>query len=417
MRFGARSAVGRDWLTYRSAALAMIAAGAIARIVALATSWSRPLDADAREYLLLAERYSFADPFSASYREPLWRALVKVTTGPFGYSPESLRVFTTLVSIATLPVAWLVFRRIAARWGLHQRVSLIALAVFALSLQLIREAPRGLREDLCLLLALVVASPLLTADRRRGAAVRVAVVIALLAGIRWELAALLVVIVTLFALARRVSLLAPAAAILCFVAVSAPWLLANRARTGDLTYHSKVHSTFYWKQEQPPDVLRRYATPPGADPKIRLSWSEYYLDYLGPAESARRVVLGYPRLLAKLAASQAVPRSAAVRALGENQDGAAWLVILVALAVAGIVAAAFAVTRLARRAHAGPVCLSALVMLLVSIAPYAVIAGYVEVRVLIFTVPLLALLAACAIDACLPQRIRVPAAVPAASHA
>src|SRR2546421_12184851 len=81
---------GRTW---PRTALALIAAGTGLRALSLAVSWNRPLDPDASEYLLLAKQYSFAHPWSASFREPLWRAAVKLVTGPWGYSAHSLRIF------------------------------------------------------------------------------------------------------------------------------------------------------------------------------------------------------------------------------------------------------------------------------------------------------------------------------------
>jgi hypothetical protein len=407
----------RGRLSYGAVAVALIATGAVARLIALVVNWSAPLGADSSEYLLLARRYSFSDPFSASYREPLWRALVKLATGPFGYSPQALRVFTTVISIATLPLAWLVFRRLASRWRLQPRVALIALAVFALSQQLVREAPRGLREGLCLLIVLVVVAPLLNADRSRRAALALAAAIGLLSSIRWELATLLLAITALFAVARRVSPLAPLLALLCLIALSGPWLLAHKERHGDISYPSKVHSTFYWKLEQPPEVVRRYLTPPGAEPKVQLSWHEYYLDYLGPTEAAKRVATGYPHVLAKLAASQVAPRAAAVSLLGKDQGGLGWLVSLVLVGAALTIVSVLVAVRLWRHKRAEPLTLSALVFLLVSIAPYAALAAHVEMRVLMFTAPAIALLVATAVDACLPQsvplsrRSRRPAAV------
>ena len=40
-------------------------------------------------------------------------------------------------------------------------------------------------------------------------------------------------------------------------------------------------------------------------------------------------------------------------------------------------------------------------------APYAPIAALVEMRVLVFAVPLLAVLVAVAVDACLPERVEL----------
>ena len=403
--------MGKKLATWHPLALAFMAAGATMRLVALVLSWGKPVGPDSSEYLLLAKRYSFAHPFAASYREPLWRAIVKVATGPFGYSQNSFRCFTAGVSIATLPVLWLALRRLAERKGLGPRVPLIAFGILAFSQQLVRDAPRGLREDLCLLLFLGVAFPLLAGDRSRRAAALVAASVGLLAAIRFELGSLALIMVVLFALARRASALAPALALVLLVTLAGPWVLANKQRHGDLLYQSKVHSTFYWKLEQPKSVVARYRTPPGVDPKIALSWSQYYLDYLGPRESAKRIAQGYPRLLAKLTASQIVPRGAAMSALGANQNGRVWRAVMAAIAAALLLAAAFAATRIWR----SDVARSAAALIVLSLAPYTVIAAFVELRVVMFAVPVFALLVAMAVEACVAARLRRPAEVLPAS--
>jgi hypothetical protein len=389
-------------------ALALVGVGAAARLVSLWLSWGKPLGPDASEYVLLAKRYSFAHPWSASYREPFWRAIVKVAIAPFGYSPDALRTFTAVVSIATLPVAWILLRRLADRYGLGLRMPLIAFALVALSMQLVREAPRGLREDTCLLIFLFVAVPLVSGDRSRRAAISVAVSVGLLASIRLELATLALVMCVVFAAARRISPLAPALAAVLLVALAAPWLIANRARHGELFYNSKVHSTFYWKLEQPRSVRLALKSPLGEDPPVRISWSRYYLGYLGPARTVERTALGYPRLLAKLVASQAVPRGGAMSALGRNQNGKGWLVVFAAIGAA-FAAALVAASLRVRGTRGASAFLSALALLVLAALPYAPLAAFVELRVLAFAVPLLAVATAIAVDACLPAFARARA--------
>lgn len=396
-------------------ALVLIAAGAAARLVSLGISWRKPLDPDASEYLVLARRYSFAHPWSASYREPLWRALVKISTGPFGYSPEALRTFTTLVSIATLPVAWLLLTRL----GLGRRVSLLALGLLALGIQLVAEAPRGLREDTVLLLFLVVAIPLLARDRSRRAGIAAGVAIGLLSVLRWEVATLAIVVCAAFALLRRGPLLAPVVGAVLLVALSGPWLLANKARHGDLLYNTKVHATFYWKQLQPESVQKRYLSPPGADPPVHVSWSQYYRG-LGPATVARHVAEGYPRLAGKLVAAEVVPPAAASAALGTDEHSLGWLAVSGLVALLALGAGIAAGIRVSRHRNRG-VAATSLVLLAVLAAPYAPIAACAELRVLLYAVPLLAFAGAIAIDACLPEWIRFlrrrPARMPVSSSA
>ncbi len=386
--------------------MTLIALGAAARLLSLGLAWGKPLDPDASEYVLLARRYSFAHPWSASYREPLWRGIVKIAIAPFGYSPDALRTFTTVVSIATLPVAWILFRRLAERRGLGSRVPVLALAVLALGLQLVREAPRGLREDTVLLLFLFVAMPLLAGDRGRRAGLAAGLAIGLISVIRWEVAPLAILMCTGFALARRGPALAPVVGAFAVIVLSGPWLVANEHRHGDLLYNTKVHATYYWKHSQPASVLRRYASPPGVDPPVHLSWSQYYLHVLGPGQSLKLAVEGYPRIAGKLVATQVLPSQAGASVLGSNQHRGRWLLGSVLVALLALGAGIAAVRQMRSRPGRG-VALTALGLLAVLIGPYAPIAASAEIRVILYAVPLLAVAAAIAIDACLPERVRV----------
>ena len=392
---------GRTW---PRTALALIAAGTGLRALSLAVSWNRPLDPDASEYLLLAKRYSFAHPWSASFREPLWRAAVKLVTGPWGYSAHSLRIFTTVVSIATLPIAWRLFRRLGAARGISEGVALVALAIVALSAQLVREAPRGLREDACLLLFLVIAVTLLSGPRTLRSTGSLAGAVGVLAVVRWELATFAVGLTVLFALARRVAWRVPLVAGLALVLLSGPWLLANRHRHHTLLYNSAVHATFYWKQDQSDAVRSRYATPPAVDPPIHLTWSQYYLDYLGVTGTAKRFATGYPKLAVKLLASQAVPRGAAVGTLGDDQRSRGWKATLALLGLCVVLALALVARRLRRSGPMPSVFRECAAVVVLALAPYAVLARFVEMRVVLFAVPLLALCVGIA-----AERLRKPA--------
>lgn len=378
--------------TWPRVVLALMGVGALLRLLLLAYSWNDPLDPDANEYLLLARRYSFAHPWSASFREPLWRAIVKVVTSPFDYSPHAQRIFTLVVSIAVLPVMWLLLRKVVRSRGLSDRVAMIALAVVALSAQTVREAPRGLREDLCMMLFLGFAATLLMRPSRLREAAVVAIPVAVLSVVRWELAAFATFLALVFALARRANWATPVLAVLAIVIVSGPWLLANKDKHGSLSYNSKVHATYYWKQEQPAAVRAQYRSAPADDPPVHLTWSQYYLDYLGPTTAAKRFVKGYVKVTGKLVASQVVPRGVVVSALGNNQRSRGWEL---ALAAAGIVflAAAFWIVRRLRRMPRPPALFwEALAITALAICPYAPLASIgLEMRVLMFVVPVLGL--------------------------
>lgn len=383
------------------AAIALVAVGAVLRIVYLAVSWNGPPGPDLTGYLRLARRYSFAHPWSASYREPLWRALLKVATGPFGYSVHSARTFTTLTSIVTLPVAWVLFRKLVGSRNVSDRAALIALAVLALSAALVRQATQGIREELTTLLFLVFIVTLLEGRMSRARRVAGTVVpIALLSVIRWELSLFAATLTVLWALARRSSWLVPVLAFLSIAIVSGPWLLANRQRHGALFYNTATVSTWYWKQEQPKKIRNRYTvTAYGLDPPTHLTWSTYYLDYLGPLRSIKRFAIGYPKLVAKLVVAQAVPQGLVSATIGVKQTTRAWKVAFVALGVLLLGIAAWIVHRL-RDTRLPDLLWDALAVLALAIAPYAALEGvYFEVRVLVFAIPVLALVVGILADA------------------
>lgn len=391
--------------TWPLSVLVLIGLGIAARVTLLVFSWNDRLDPDAREYLILARRYSFAHPWSASFREPLWRAIEKAAVGPFGYSPHAQRVLTVIISAAFLPLAWLLLRRLVRAHGLSDRVAVIGLAIVALSAQTIREAPRGLREDTCMLLFFVFTVLLLSRPRTWQQAALVALPVAVLSVIRWELATFAAFLALLFALARRATWAAPVLAVVGIVALSGPWLVANGHRHGSLTYNTKVHATYYWKQDQPPAVRAQYASPPAADPPVHLTWTQYYLDYLGPAKSAERFTIGYAKVAVKLVASQVVPRGAAASTLGSRQTGTDWELAIAAVG-ALLVAAGAWIVRALRRARPLPGLLwETLAIVVLAVAPYAALAGAgLEMRVLMFTVPLLGLVVGIAANALVTAR-------------
>lgn len=386
----------------------LIALGTVARLALLAFSWNDKLDPDAREYLILARRYSFRHPWSASFREPLWRAIDKLAVGPFGYGPHAQRVLTVAISIAVLPVAWLLFRRLARARVVPERVAVVALGVVALSAQTVREAPRGLREDLCMLLFLIFATLLLARSARikearlatsLKEASLVAAPVAVLSVIRWELATFAALIAVFFAIARRTTWATPLLAVIGIAVLSGPWLIANQHKHGSLFYNSKVHATYYWKQEQSEAVRARYRSPVAADPPVRLTWAQYYLDYVGPTATAKRVVIGYVKVTTKFVASQVVPRGAAVSTLGTNQRGKKWELALFLVGLIVLGGAAWVVRRL-RLASTIPALLwETLGIVALAIPPYAALANFgLEMRVLMFSIPVLALAVGVMVD-------------------
>lgn len=224
--------------------------------------------------------------------------------------------------------------------------------------------------------------------------------VALLSVIRWELSVFAATLSVLWALARHSSWLIPILAFLSIAIVSGPWLLANRQKHGALLYNTATVSTWYWKKEQPKKIQDRYAVAAyGLDPPTRLTWSEYYFDYLGPLRSVERFTIGYPKLVVKLLVAQVVPQGLISATIGANQTTRAWKVAFGVIGLLLVGVAAWIVLRL-RRTRLPNLFWEVLAVFALTIAPYAALEGvYFEVRVLVFAIPVLALVLGILADA------------------
>ena len=273
----------------RRAALVIVVAGAGVRIALAAQLWRTPLDPDAREYVRLAKGFSYLRPWAASPREPLWVGLVKSATAPFGYSAHSLRVLGVVLAVAGLAAAWTFLSHVASR-----RVALVALGILALDPQLVYDAVRGLREPLTLLLMIPLLATLIGGDddaqlarlRRLVPSTLVALLL-----VRWELGMLALVLALAAVIARRLRARRFVLAVVVGGALVAPWLVANGHRYGDALYHSNRAAVFARNL----DVV--YGGKPGPRPTTPYSgppitWTDYYLHFLGPREAAVREVSG-----------------------------------------------------------------------------------------------------------------------------
>lgn len=263
--------------------IAIVAAGTIARLGALAVTWHKPLSPDAEFYLFLAHRFSFLEPWASSTREPLWVALVKVASAPFGYPAAALRALDTGFSILVVVAVAVGLLAIGDR-----AVALAGTAYVALSPRLITTAPRGLRENAATLAFLPVVYYAISGDRRwRWPA---AVCVGLVAVVRFELAPIAFVLVLARSLVDRSPRVLAAAAAATFI-LAGPWLVANGHRYGDPLYASNVQATWFRNYELVESGSHLpYAEVGYGGPQT--TWGEFYLETLGLKESARRTVRG-----------------------------------------------------------------------------------------------------------------------------
>lgn len=285
-----------------SLAVVLIALGALLRFLSLALLSGLPLDPDAGAYMALVKTFSWAEPWAASYGEPLWIGLLKVTTAPFDYSPLAGRIFTTLLSLVALVLAWRLFDKVLARFAAH-----VALAFMALNGLLVFIAPRVLREELVLVLLLSLALAAVRWRRREAPAFWMAVPVALLSVVRLEMALFtlgLLVILAVVATDRRRQVLSTLGLTVLLIGVLAgPWLVANSHRFDDAFHHSTVSATWFRNRDLAASGGPRYS-PLGGPP---VTWTDYYLDFLGPAESAQRFVVGLPVLTVAVFYSSVFP--------------------------------------------------------------------------------------------------------------
>lgn len=272
----------------RTVALALIGAGTLARTGFLLVLSRERLDPDAGAYIDRAHEFSFAAPWAASSREPLWVAFVKSVVAPFDYSPLALRVLTTLMSVVVMVLAWRLFARL-----LPKSTALIALAFVALNGQLIFLAPRGVREETVMALLLLACWATIAWAREEGNPLWIAVPIGALCAIRWELGVVSFLLLTGYVTVRRRGGWSVAAVIGIVAVLMGPFFLANESRYGDPFYFSSIGPVFCRNVELKARGLPAPADSYGGPP---ISWAEFYLETLGPAESIRRELVGVPTL-------------------------------------------------------------------------------------------------------------------------
>lgn len=267
---------------------AMVGAGAVLRLIAVL---KLEVSADAHGYLARASDWTWLDPWAPSDREPAWIAITKLVSGPFGYSTFPLQVLSLASSIAALFAVHHLLKRWVGPAG-----QAVGMSVVALHPLLWRDAALGIREPTVLLL--VVALAIAALDRRPTAP---GVLAALLVMIRWEIGLLCLGLILVGTLSSRLKYSALAFAFCLPATLMAPFLLSNAQHHGDAMHHSNRHARYYRNIE---DALRAGENPYEL-PRFRgtpISWSEYYLEYVGPREALERLGSGTVALASSVAA-------------------------------------------------------------------------------------------------------------------
>ncbi|MCU1451831.1 MAG: hypothetical protein JWP02_4001 [Acidimicrobiales bacterium] len=376
----------------RAALIVLLGAGV--RVALAAHLWHTALDPDGREYLALARRFSVMHPWAAGPREPLWVLVVKGATGPFGYTPHALRVVGVALGVGGLIAAWALLRRVA-----RERVALIALGVLAIDPLLVYDAARGLREPLALLLMIPVLAVFLDDPRLAGLRRFAPACLIALPLVRWELGILALVATVTFVIVRRRGIRKYVLAVAAAAALTAPWLVANGHRYGDALYHSNRAAVFARNLDI---VYGGHAGPrpdsPYGGPSI--TWTAYYLHFLGPREAAGREVAGTGANLATLVDAYPDPPWPGWPLTGTGGRATVAgraLVFLVAgsLAVVGIVLARPEERTMVRTAAA---------IVLVDALAYAVAIWRIDYRPLTWSLPALSLVVATGADIVVSRR-------------
>lgn len=380
----------------------LLGAGIALRLVSVFFQSQMPIEPDAEGVLELARRFSIAEPWAASEREPLWVGLVKAVSGPFDYQPWALRGFTTVLSIGAL---------LLASWLFHEHLrptaAMLATAIVSLHGFLVLNAARGLREEAVTIIVLAGAAVLLGRSTATSRGLALAGLIGAVAVVRWEISLLAGVLVLIASIARLVpTWTVPAAAVL--VGLSAgPWLHSNATDLDDPLAHSNQAALFWYRAERfgPSGVDGSMQAFAGPD---HVTWTEFYVHQLGLGESTRRLVLGSAGLTADAYGTALWPLQ---QGWVDNQTTSPVITAASSAAVAvrtifgSLVALLTAVGLFRTRPWPRLVLFSTLIAL-PGLASYGALHGlpYFEPRFVMFVVPFLAAVTAFVVDASFVNR-------------
>lgn len=367
--------------------------GVVLRLLSLGIQSRLPLEPDATGSLALARTLDVSEPWAASLREPGWIILVKAWSTLFGYSPMAIRVLTITLSVALLLTAAALFsRHLTRRWAL------LATAIVSAHGLLVLSASRGLREELVGILTILVARTVLERRQWRAPAVVAAAAVGAVAAVRWEIALLAVALLLLGTLLRQIPIRFVAGALLAAAVTSGPWLVANHQEYGSWQAASNQHAAFWYRA----DVLGPAGVtgPPSTDADLlegQMTWSRYYLEVVGPTETASRVAVGTAGLLHDLASTAAWPLNEGW--LEENVTSSpvrqAGNVVRVVADVLGWVVLAAVIAGVARSRRLSGIGVVSLLVVVAGCAAYAPLRSlpFFEPRFIEFTIPFAVVLA------------------------
>lgn len=272
------------------------------RSVLLVATLPTPLDPDAIMFLKLAETKS---GFNTASREPLflWMLqLMRLVSG--SYSPTNLRIFSLLVSLATLGCLFAFTRRYIGLLG-----ALTASMLYACNVPLAYTAIRGLREEIIIALFLFYAAAYISAWGKRptlrsyswmGVAATLMLFIRLNSG-----PFVILTVGVLFAfsavkhrLAARQWWIALVPIALAYAPIS-PYLYYSWKNLGDPFYAVSMHTRFYANVElagKHPDFPTKKEVEQNGYAGPKITMGEYLFKYHRPSEIVSRCFLGAGRL-------------------------------------------------------------------------------------------------------------------------
>lgn len=192
-----------------------------------------PPNADAVGYALAARRFSWLDPWAAHFREPLWIALAKATSAPFGYQVEALQGLSFVLSVAGLAACvWALWMLAPGRPSVVTGASLVV----AMNASLITDAGAGGRDGVTLLL---LAGAIGAAVRRPHLLPAVG---AVGLGLRWEIGVAILVASAVLAVGRTIPVRALAVGGVAALVIAGPFVMNNATTFDDPMFHSNVHA-------------------------------------------------------------------------------------------------------------------------------------------------------------------------------
>ena len=215
---------------------------------------------------------------------------MKVTTGPFGYTVDTLQLVAFLIGIGSLVVCVWALRQI----GCHGWTLVAGTAAIALSERLIVTAGQGTRETTAVLVSALAVG--LAARSPQWLPVLAAVTLA----VRWELGVALMGLSVLLLIGRVVKWHRLLVGVGLAAVLMGPFIVNNAREYDDPLWRTDIHAHLYANLEETDGVV---LTEPSLRPEERIFfteikvpmyraplvlWSEFVTDVVGPGRIAKR---------------------------------------------------------------------------------------------------------------------------------